>query len=131
MRYFITHALPELGLTQIAFLETLISQNLRMAWVERDLKDHQVPTPCHRQSCQLLDQALDQIAQGPIQPALKPLQGSPFQHLTTLLVKKFLNFPLTSDLNLPSFSLKKKNCSCPITIYLCKKFISPMFINSF
>ena len=29
--------------------------------------------------------------------------GSPFQHLTTLLVK---NFPLTSNLNLPSFNLK-------------------------
>jgi len=23
-----------------------------MAWVRRDLKDHQVPMPCHRQGCQ-------------------------------------------------------------------------------
>ena len=31
--------------------------------------------PCHRQSCQLLDQVLDQIAQGPIEPCLKHLWG--------------------------------------------------------
>ena len=48
--------------------------------------------PCQRQGCQQLDQALDQIAQGPIQPGLEHLQdevstaslGSLFQHLTTL-----------------------------------------------
>ena len=31
------------------------------------------------------------------------LSGQLFQHLTTLIVK---NFPLTSNLNLPSFNLK-------------------------
>ena len=31
--------------------------------------------PCHRQGYQLLDQVLDQISQGPIQPGLKHLQG--------------------------------------------------------
>ena len=46
-----------------------------MAWVGRDLKDHQVPNPCHRQGCQLLDQVLDLIAQGHIQPGPKHLQG--------------------------------------------------------
>jgi len=51
---------------------------------------------------------LDQAAQGPIQPGLEHLQGrrihsSPFQHLTTLLVK---NFPLTSNRNLLSLNLK-------------------------
>jgi len=53
----------------------------------------------------------DQAAQGPIQPGLEHLQGwgihslsgSPFQHLSTLIVK---NFPLPSNLNHPSFNLK-------------------------
>ena len=31
--------------------------------------------PYHRQGCQLLDQILDPIVQGPIQPGLKHLQG--------------------------------------------------------
>ena len=52
---------------------------------------------------------LDQAAQGPIQPGLEHLQGwgihtlsgQLFQHLTTLIVK---NFPLTSNLHLPSFN---------------------------
>jgi len=62
--------------------------------------------PFHRQGGQLLAQVLDQIAQGPIQPRLKHLQGtvstaslgSLFQHITTLLVKK--NFLLTPNQNL-------------------------------
>ena len=41
-----------------------------MAWVGRDLKDHVLLIPWWRQSCQLLDQALDQVAHGPIQPGL-------------------------------------------------------------
>ena len=36
----------------------------------------------HRQGCQLLDQVLDQIAQGPIQPGLKKLQGSGIHSLS-------------------------------------------------
>ena len=32
-------------------------------------------TPWHRHGCQSLDEVLDQIAQGPIQPGLKHLQG--------------------------------------------------------
>lgn len=45
-----------------------------MAWVGRELKDHQVLTLCHRQCCQQLDQILDHIAQGPIQSGLDHLQ---------------------------------------------------------
>jgi len=37
-----------------------------MAWVGRDPRDHQVPTPCHRQGHQPPDLVLDQVAQGPI-----------------------------------------------------------------
>ena len=46
-----------------------------MAWVGRDPKDHQVPTPCHRQGHQPPDLVLDQAAQGLIQPGFKHLQG--------------------------------------------------------
>jgi len=48
-----------------------------MAWVGRDLKDHQAPTPplhC-RQGCQPPHLILDQAAQGRIQPGLAYLQG--------------------------------------------------------
>lgn len=43
-----------------------------MAWIGRDLKDlFKFQPPCQRQGCQLLDQVLDQIAQGHIQSGLK------------------------------------------------------------
>ena len=45
-----------------------------MAWVGRDLKDHESPTPHHRQGHQP-PHLLDQVAQGPIQPGLEHLQG--------------------------------------------------------
>jgi len=41
-----------------------------MAWFEKQLKAHQVPTPCHGQSYPAA-----QAAQGPIQPGLECLQG--------------------------------------------------------
>ena len=44
-----------------------------MVWVGRNLKDHLVPTPCHRQVCQPLHQAIDEAAQDPIQPGLEHL----------------------------------------------------------
>jgi len=46
---------------------------LPVAWVGRDLKDHQVPTPLPQAG--LLDPMLDQVAHGPIQPGLEHLQG--------------------------------------------------------
>jgi len=69
-----------------------------MAWVGRDLKDHEAPTPCHRQGLQPPYLMLDQAAQGPIQPGLEHLQGwgihslsgQLFQLLTTPIVKNHL-----------------------------------------
>ena len=68
------------------------------------MQSHQPPYPIPAQA-----------AQGPIQPGLEHLQGRGihslsgqlFQHLTTLIVK---NFPLISNINLPSFNL---NFPCP------------------
>ena len=89
-----------------------ISENHRMAWVGRDLKDHEAPNPPtpFRQGHQPPDLILVQAAQGPIQPGLEHLQGwmghpQPLWAacFSTLTVK---NFPLTPNLNLPSFSLK-------------------------
>ena len=84
-----------------------------MAWVGRDLKDHEAPTPCCRQGHQPPYLIQGQAAQGPIQPGLEHFQGwsihslsgQPFQHFTTILEK---NFPLISNLNLPSLNLKWK-----------------------
>ena len=44
----------------------------KKAWVGRNLKDHLVPTPCHRQVCHTPDQ-------GPIQPGPENLQGQDIQ----------------------------------------------------
>ena len=46
-----------------------------MAWVGRDLKDHEAPTPHHRQGHQPPHFIPAQAAQGPIQPGLEHLQG--------------------------------------------------------
>lgn len=35
-----------------------IAQNQKMAWIGRDLEAHPVPTPCHKQGCHSLDQAV-------------------------------------------------------------------------
>ena len=43
----------------------------RKVWVGRDLKGHLIPAPCHRQG----HLPPDQVAQSPIQPGLKHLQG--------------------------------------------------------
>lgn len=37
---------------------------------------------CYRQGCQLLDQVLDEIAQGPIQADIKHSQGQDIQNLS-------------------------------------------------
>jgi len=66
-----------------------------MAWVARDVKDHQVPTLLLRAGCRPLNQPLNQAAHSPIQPGLEHLQGwgthnfsgQPHQHLTILSVK--------------------------------------------
>ena len=51
------------------------TQNHRMAQVGRDLKDHESPTPRHRQGHQPSHLILDQTARDPIQPGLEHLQG--------------------------------------------------------
>ena len=86
------------------------SQNHGMAWVGRDLKDHESPTPLPGRATSLpiystrLPRAPSNLALNTSRDrASTTSRGSLFQHLTTLLVK---NFPLTSNLNLPSFNLK-------------------------
>jgi len=83
---------------------------------------------CHRQGHQPPRLIPAQAAQGPIQPGLEHHQGRGifcpsgqlFQHLTTLIVK---NFPLTSNLNLPSFNLKPLVLLLP-TLYPDKPEVS-------
>ena len=86
-----------------------------MAWVGRALKDHKTPTPPpphHRQATNLHISYQPRLPRAPSNLALNTsrdgrgshsLSGQLLQHLTTLIGK---NFPLTSNLNLPSFNLK-------------------------
>ena len=86
--------------------------------------------PHHRQGHQPPHFIPAQAAQGPIQPGLEHLQGwtghpqplwAAVQHLTTLIGK---NFPLTSNLNLPSFNLEPFGIvkGCP-SVFLFLKLI--------
>ena len=68
--------------------------------------------PCHMQGYRPPRVTADQAAQGPIHAGLEHLRGwtgihslsgQLLQHLTTVIVK---NFPLPSNLNLPSLNLK-------------------------
>lgn len=77
-----------------------------MVWVIRDPKEHLVPTPFYGQGCQL-DRALDQVAQGPIQPGFEHLQGWS-----------------VSEVNI---SLENGNLCVCITILTCYYFYLPMF----
>ena len=59
-----------------------LTQNHRMAWVGRDLKDHESEgLPSARQGLQP-PHLLDQVAQGPIQPGLEHLQGRSIHNLS-------------------------------------------------
>jgi len=84
-----------------------------MACIEqRDLKGHLVPTPCCRQRCQPLNQALHQAARGPIQPGFEHLQGWGIHHFSGLPVpgphhNLSEKIPPVSNLNLTSFNLKQ------------------------
>jgi len=88
-----------------------------MAQVGRDPKGHESPPSRCMQGHQPPHLIPAQAAQGPIQPGLEHLQGQGihslsgqlFQHLTTLIVK---NFPLTSNLNLPSLILDIQAFKC-------------------
>jgi len=46
-----------------------------MAWVARELKDHEAPSPHHRQGHQSPHIILSQAVQSPIQPGLEYLRG--------------------------------------------------------
>ena len=82
-----------------------------MAWVGRDLEDHRASTLLPHAGPPTSISSARQATQGRIQLGLEYLQGwgthslygQLFQHLTILIVK---NFPLISDLNLPSLNLK-------------------------
>ena len=92
------------------------SWNHRVAWIEKDHKDHRVSTPCYVQGCQPLDQA----AQSHIPSrdgASTASWGNPFQCVTTLCVKNFL---LISNVKLPCLSLRP----LPLVLSL------PIVINS-
>ena len=81
---------------------------LRLEWTPSIIKFQLL---WHTRCCQLLDQVLDQIAQTPIQPDLKNLQGQDIHNLSRQPVQSphhylsKINFHLTFNLNLPSFSL--------------------------
>ena len=88
------------------------SQNHRMAQVGRDLKGHEAPTPMPQAGPPTsTPNTRTRLPRAPSNRALNTYRneaattslGSLFQHFTILIVK---NFPLTSNLNLPSFNLK-------------------------
>ena len=79
--------------------------------VDRTSKIIWFQPPFCGQGCQPLNQALDQRAQGPIQPGLEHLQGQSVHNLSGQLVPTphhllSVKFPPQSNINLPSFSLK-------------------------
>jgi len=63
-----------------------------MVWVGKNLKNHPVPNPCHRQICHPLDQA----AQGPVQPGPECLHRWGNQSLSGQPVP-ILDCPLSKD----------------------------------
>ena len=98
--------------------------NQRMVWIGRDFKD----------LIQLQPPVFEALPwPHPVWP-WTPLEmgastaslGNLCQHLTTLSVK---TFPLTSNLNLPSFSFKAI-LPCPITVRSYKKSVPLLLISS-
>ena len=76
-----------------------------MARVGRDLKDHEAPTPCHRQGCETPHSIADQLPSATSNLAFNTSRDgatttsldSLFQHPTNLIVK---NFPQSSLISL-------------------------------
>ena len=52
------------------------TQNHRMAWVGRDLRDHEFQPPLSQAGLQPPHLILDQAAQSPLKPGLEHLQGT-------------------------------------------------------
>ena len=71
-----------------------------MAWVGRDLEDHLVPISLCVQGYQPLEQTTKEL----IKPGLECLQGWDTQNLSGPWCQRLTTL-LTSNLNLPSFSL--------------------------
>ena len=105
-----------------------------MAWVGRDLKDYESPTPCHRQGHQPPHLILDQAAQGPIQPGLEHLQGWGIHNHSGWPVSVPYH-PQSKEL-LPdiqpksSLSQLKTISLCPAVIYPFKEITPLLFIGS-
>jgi len=76
-----------------------------MAWVGRDLKDHESPTPLSGQGHQP-PHLLDQVAQGPIQPGLEPLPGQGIHNLSGQPVPAASHF-ISSPLGLTAAALRQ------------------------
>jgi len=102
----------------VSWLRTKCSQNhriIKLFGLEETSRIMKLHPPCHMQSHQPPHLILDQAAQGPIQPGLEhlwgrgihSLSGQLFQHLTIVYVK---NFPLITNLNLPSLFLVWLSC---------------------
>ena len=87
--------------------------------------------PCHKQGYQPPDPVLDQVAQGPIQPGLEHFQWWSIHSLSGQPVPaphhSVKNFPLTSNLNLPSLSLKPSHLVLSLTAH--EKNDSPTVYN--
>jgi len=79
-----------------------------MAWVGMNLKDHEAPTPCHRQDHQPPYLIPDQAAQGPIEPGLEHLLE---WHSDRTVVHTYMGF----DMSWPELVIKHlvKGCSQP------------------
>jgi len=106
-----------------------------MAWVGRDLKDHQAPMPRHRQGHQPPHLILDQAVQGPIQPGLEHLQGWGIHSLSGQPVPAphhSHSKELPPDIQPKSSLLQLKTISpCPAIIYPCKELAPLLFVGSF
>ena len=89
----------------------LVSQNHRMAWIGRDLKDHESPTPLQQARLPTSISNTRSGCPGPHPPGLEHLQGRGSHNLSGQPVpaphySHSKELPLISNLNLPSFNLK-------------------------
>ena len=105
-----------------------------MAWVGRDLKDHQAPIPCHTQGHQPPHLIPDQAAKGPIQSGLEHLQGRGIHNLSGQPVPAphhSHSKKLPPDIQLKSPLPQLKTISpCPAVIHPFKDLTSLLFIGS-
>ena len=107
-----------------------------MAWVGRDIKDHEAPTPPrHRQGHQPSHVMLGQAAQGPIQPGLEHLQGWGIHNLSEQPIPAphhSHSKELPPDIQLQSSLLQLKTISpCPAVIFPFKRAESPPVYSAY